>query len=144
MDIPMNEAPRPAKPSWHERVRSLKSLPPIFRRVWDAAPGVVASSVLFRLMAALIPITMLGVTRRIIDSIYGVTSHQKPLSGGFWFLVALEFGLASLGIIMARLIDFCDSVIGGCYTRHFNTLIMRHAAILDLTSYTNPIFYDKL
>ena len=144
MDTLMNEAPPPAKPSWRERVSSLKNVPPIFRMVWDAAPGVVASSVLFRLMAAVIPITMLGVTRGIIDSIYGVTSHQKPLSGGFWFLVALEFGLASLGIIMARLIDFCDSVIAERYTRHVNTLIMRHAAILDLTSYEDPIFYDKL
>jgi ATP-binding cassette subfamily B protein len=144
MDIPMNEAPPPAKPSWHERVNSLRNVPPIFRMVWDAAPGVVASSVLFRLMAAVIPITMLGVTRKIIDSIYGVTSHQKPLSSGFWFLVALEFGLASLGIIMARLIDFWDSVITERYTRHVNTLIMRHAATLDLTSYEDPIFYDKL
>jgi ATP-binding cassette subfamily B protein len=144
MNIAMNEAQRPIKLSWRKRISSLKNVPPIFRMVWDAAPGVVASSLFFRFMAAVLPITMLGVTRRIIDSIYVVTSHQMPLSGGFWLLVVLEFGLASLGIILARLIDFCDSVLTERYTRHVNTLIMRHAAALDLTSYEDPLFYDKL
>lgn len=144
MNVAMNEAQRPPKPSWRKRISSLKYVPPIFRMVWDAARAVVASSVLFRLLAAVIPITMLGITRRIIDSIYGVTSHQTPLSKEFWFLVALEFALAGLGIVLVRLIDFCDSIITERYTCHVNTRIMRHAATLDLTSYEDPQFYDKL
>jgi ATP-binding cassette subfamily B protein len=144
MNIEMDEEQRPIKLSWRKRTSSLKNVPPIFRMVWDAAPGVVAFSLFFRLIAAAVPITILGVTRRIIDSIYLVTSHQRPLSHGFWFLVALEFALAGLGIVLGRLIDFCDSVLTERYTSYVNTRIMRHAATLDLTSYEDPHFYDKL
>jgi ATP-binding cassette, subfamily B, bacterial len=144
MNMVMDEVQLPIKHSWRKRVSSLKNAPPIFKMVWDAAPAVVGSSLLFRFMAGVVPIAMLGVTRRIIDSIYLVTSHQKPLIAGFWLLVALEFILASLGVILARLIDFCGTVLNERYTSYVNTRIMRHAATLDLTSYEDPLFYDKL
>jgi ATP-binding cassette subfamily B protein len=132
------------KQDWHDRFHSLKNVPPIFRMVWEAAPGVVAASLLIRLTAALLPVAMLMVTRRIIDAIYVVTSHQTKLPAGFWGLVALEFGLACLVIILARLVDFCDTSLNERYTRHVNIRIMRHAATLDLSSYEDPLFYDRL
>ena len=108
MNVVTDEVELPIKHSWSKRINSLKNVPPLFLMVWEASPGVVASSLFFRLVAGLIPIAMLGVTRRIIDSIYLVTSHQKPLIEGFWLLVALEFVLAGSGIVLSRLIDFCE------------------------------------
>src|SRR5579863_6790184 len=81
---------------WHDRFHSLRNVPPIFQMVWEAAPGVVAASLLIRLTAAVLPLTMLVVTRRIIDAIYIVTSRHTQLPSGFWGLVALEFALACL------------------------------------------------
>ena len=74
------------KKDWHDRFNSLKNVPPIFHMVWEAAPGVVAASLSFRLTAALLPLGMLMVTRRIIDAIYIVTSHhtQFPPDSGGW------------------------------------------------------------
>jgi ATP-binding cassette subfamily B protein len=129
---------------WHDRFHSLKNVPPIFRMVWEAAPGVVAASIFFRLTAAVLPVAMLMVTRRIIDAIYVMTSHQTKLPGGFWGLVALEFAMACLVIILGRLVDFCNTSLNERYTRHVNTRIMRHAATLDLSSYEDPEFYDTL
>jgi ATP-binding cassette subfamily B protein len=140
----MNETLNLPPSSWDKRLRSLKHVPPIFRMVWEAAPGIVAASLFFRVTAAVLPLLMLAITRRIIDFIYAVTLHQKSVSEGFWGLVALEFGLASLGIILTRLIDFCDNCLTERYTRYVNTRIMRHAATLDLTSYEDPLFYDRL
>ena len=132
------------KKDWHDRFHSLKNVPPIFHMVWQAAPGVVAASVSIRLAAALLPLGMLMVTRRIIDAIYVVASQHTQLSAGFWWLVALEFGLACFVIILARLVDFCDTCLNERYTRHVNIRIMRHAATLDLHSYEDPQFYDRL
>src|SRR6202043_3756102 len=101
---------------WRKRISSLKNTPPIFEIVWNAAPGIVTSTLLFRLLAAVIPISLLAVTRRIIDSIYQVTTHQQPLSHGFWLLVVFEFVLAGLGIILARLVDFSENVLTERYT----------------------------
>ena len=132
------------KQDWQERFNSLKNVPPIFRMVWEAAPGVVAASLFFRLTASVLPVAMLTVTKRIIDGIVLVTSHPSKLPTGFWGLVALEFGLACLVIIMARLVDFCDTSLNERYTRHVNTRIMRHAANFDLSSFEDPEFYDSL
>ena len=136
-----NERPLPR---WRERIRGLNNVPPLFKMVWEAAPAAVASSLFLRLIISLIPVAMLAITRVIIDSIYGLTSQHRALPGFFWWLVALEFGLASLGTILARLTDFCDSVLADKYTRHISTRIMEHASRLDLTRYEDPSFCDNM
>ncbi len=136
--------PQGSPSTWSDRLSALKNIPPLFRIVWEAAPKVLASSLACRVFAALLPVAMLAVTKVIIDSIYQLTSQHKPLPTIFWWLVALQFGLASLGTILARLIDFCDNVLADKYTRYISTQIMRHAASLDLATYENYSFYDKL
>jgi ATP-binding cassette, subfamily B, bacterial len=144
----MSSAPQPASqgaPSrWNERVRALRNIPPLFRIVWKSAPKVVVSSLTCRVVVALMPVVMLWVTKYIIDAIVGLTSHQKTLPHLFWWMVLLQFGLASLATILTRLIDFCDAVLADKYTRYISTQIMEHAASLDLTTYEDYKFYDKL
>ncbi len=140
----------PAKPvagppsRWSDRLRALQNIPPLFRIVWQSAPRVVTSSLICRVVIALLPVAMLAVTKVIIDSIYGLTSQHKPLPSTFWWLVGLQFALASLGTILARVIDFCDNVLADKYTRYISTKIMQHAASLDLAAYEDYNFYDKL
>jgi ATP-binding cassette, subfamily B, bacterial len=129
---------------WLKRIKALKNVPSLFRMVWAAAPLVVTSSIACRLLAAMVPLAMLAVTRSIIDSIYRLTSQHTPLPGAFWWVVTLEFALASLAMITARLIDFCDSRLADKFTCYINVQIMEHAASLDLVSYEDPLFYDKL
>ena len=129
---------------WRERLAALRNIPPLFRMVWEAAPGVVAASLASRLTGALVPLAMLAVTRFIIDSIYSFTSRHVSLPRAFWWLVAMEFVLASLAAILARFNDFCDTVLASKYTRHISRRIMEHASRLDLSAYEDPLFHDKL
>ncbi len=144
--VVVEKAAKPQGPPsrWSDRLRALRNIPPLFRIVWKSAPRVVASSLFFRVSAALIPVAMLVVTKFIIDSIYQLTSQHKPLPHLFWWLVGLQFALASLATILARLVDFCDNVLADKYTRYISTQIMKHAAQLDLASYEDHEFYDKL
>lgn len=131
-------------PNWSERIRALKNIPPVLRFVWDAAPGIVVSNLSFRVAAALIPLSILAVTRFIVDS---VTNHQMrhvPLSHMFWWMVLLEFVLAGVATFMARIVEFCDTTLADRFTRHISLKLMTHAAKLDLMSYEDPVFYDKL
>src|ERR1700674_1198112 len=112
---------------WLTRIKALKNLPSLFRMVWAAAPLVVLSSIICRLMAALVPLGVLVVTRQIIDSIYHLTSTHAPLPAAFWWMVSLEFALASLAMIASRLIDFCDSRLADKFTCYVNVRIMQHA-----------------
>jgi ATP-binding cassette subfamily B protein len=129
---------------WQERMRGLRNIPPIFRMVWKSAPGVVAASATCRLVAALVPLGILAVTKYIIDSIDHFAKHQQALPTTFWWLVGLEFGLATMAMISGRMIDFFDRVLSERFTRYISIRIMEHASRLDLTSYEDPQFHDKL
>jgi ATP-binding cassette, subfamily B, bacterial len=131
-------------PNWSERVRALKNIPPVLRFVWDAAPAIVVSNLFFRVAAALIPLSILAVTKFIIDSVTNHQLKQVPLPHIFWWMVLLEFVLAGVATFMARVIEFCDTTLADRYTRHISLELMKHAAKLDLLSYEDPLFYDKL
>src|SRR3984893_4952180 len=131
-------------PRWRERLQALKNIPPVLRMVWEAAPNVIVASVTLRVMTALLPPAGLKVTQVIIDGVYNLTAHQTALPHYFWWLVTLEFALASLAAILVRMINFCDVVLADKYSRHISTKIMEHASRLDLTSFEDPLFYDRM
>jgi ATP-binding cassette, subfamily B, bacterial len=134
----------PATPRWRERVQALRNVPPVFKLVWESAPGAVSASLLLRLFASLVPLALLKVTQFIIDSIVRLNSQHQALPSYFWYLVGLEFVIAALATVLGRIIDFCDTVLADKYTRHVSTQIMEHASKLDLTRYEDPNFYDKM
>jgi ATP-binding cassette subfamily B protein len=131
-------------PRWRERLQALKNIPPVLRMVWEAAPRVIVASLTLRVITALLPLAVLKVTQLIIDGVYNLTARHQSLPSYFWWLVALEFGLASLAAILVRLINFCDVVLADKYSRHISTKIMEHASRLDLTSFEDPSFYDRM
>jgi ATP-binding cassette, subfamily B, bacterial len=131
-------------PRWRERIQALKNIPPVLRMVWEAAPSVIVASMTLRGVTALLPLAVLKVTQLIIDAVYNLTARHTALPHYFWWLVALEFGLASLAAILVRLINFCDVVLADKYSRHISTKIMEHASHLDLTSFEDPAFYDRM
>jgi ATP-binding cassette subfamily B protein len=139
-DIP----PKTFRGAWKERLKTLRNIPPLLHMVWQSGPGIVGSNIFLRILAALIPVAMLAVTRLIVDNVMAVASHQEPLKTTLWSLVALEFFLAGLSSILSRLIGYLDTLFADRYTLYISTLVMEHASSLDLTTYENPTFYDRL
>jgi ATP-binding cassette subfamily B protein len=129
--------------SWRERGRALRNIPALLRIVWASGAGVVSAALGFRVVAALIPFFMLAVTKQILDGVQ-VKSQGGALPDHFWGLVALECGLAVLGSVLGRTIGFFDALFADRFTRHVSVRVMEHASRLDLTSYENPTFHDKL
>jgi ATP-binding cassette subfamily B protein len=129
--------------SWKERIHALRNIPPLLAIVWHAGPGVVSGGALCRIAGALIPLSMLAVAKRILD---GVQAHSlgQPLAANFWYFVAAEFGLAVAGSLIGRATGYFDALLADRFTRHVSILVMEHASRLDLASYEDPVFYDKL
>jgi ATP-binding cassette subfamily B protein len=71
-------------------------------------------------------------------------TRASSLRSDFWWLVALEFGLACLTSILNRIVDYCDTLLADKFIRHISVRIMHHASRLDLASYEDPLFHDKL
>jgi len=130
--------------SWRERLAALRNVPPVLGIVWQSGPAVVAAGLVFRLFASLLPMALLWITKLIIDRIVQAVSTHQMVQPRFWWLVAAEFGLAVLGTILTRIIDYLDSLLADKYTRHISIRVMKHAAELDLLAYEDPVFYDRL
>lgn len=135
---------QPLRTKWRERLKALQNIPPLLGMVWKSGPGIVILNLFCRVVAALIPVAVLDVTRIIIDDIDNHTARHAVLPHIFWWLVGIEFGLACLATILARMMDFCDTVLADQYMRYISTRVMEHASQLDLSLYEDPLFYDKL
>lgn len=129
---------------WRERLSALRNVPPVLRIVWNSGPVVVSLGLFFRLIASLVPIAALWITKLIIDGIVQAVSSHRPVPRSLWWLVVAEFGIAIFGSILSRVIDFDDALLADKYTRHVSIQVMNHAAELDLIAYEDPVFYDRL
>src|SRR5271169_4636338 len=130
--------------SWQERLAALRNTPPVLKIVWQSGPGVVVFGLVSRLFAALLPLALLWVPKLIVEEILHPTGPQHTMSPRLWWLVAIEFGLAVLGSVLRRAMDYSDSLLADKYTRHVSIQVMKHAAELDLIAYEDPVFYDRL
>ncbi len=126
-------------PSWRERIRALSNVPPLLRMVWDTSPILTVSSLSFRLISALIPVVQLWIAKLIIDQIV----HARP-GRSVWTLLAAEISLAVLSDVLGRATGLCDSLLGDRFTNHVSLRLMEHATRLDLVSFEDPVFYDKM
>ncbi|MGD0213107.1 MAG: ABC transporter ATP-binding protein [Terriglobales bacterium] len=129
---------------WRERLSALRNVPAVLSIVWDSGPAVVVFGLVSRLLAALLPVALLWITKLIIDGIVHAVSTHQPVQPQFWWLVATEFSLAVLTSVLTRAIDYSDSLLADKYTRHVSIQVMNHAAGLDLLAYEDPVFYDRL
>jgi ATP-binding cassette subfamily B protein len=129
---------------WRERLVALRNVPPVLGIVWRSGPLVVSLGLAFRLVSSLTPLAALWITKLIIDRIAHALSTHETVPRAFWWLVAAEFGIAILGSILGRTIDYLDALLADKYTRHISIQVMEHAAALDLTTYEDPVFYDRL
>jgi ATP-binding cassette, subfamily B, bacterial len=130
--------------AWSNRLQALRNIPPVLKIVWQSGPWVVGLGLLFRLIVSVIPIGLLWVAARIIDGVVAVSTKHQAIPNSFWWLVATEFGLTVSAGVCGRIIAFLDTLLADRYSRHVSILVLDHASKLDLATYENPAFYDRL
>ena len=140
--------PLPKKPegdaTWRTRLASLRNIRPLLGMVWDTSPALVSITTALRLVRALLPLAMLWVSKLILDSVVAWIKRGNGDSAGLWKLVALELGLAVLSDLLGRANSLADSLLGDRFTNRVSVRLIEHATQLDLASFEDPVFYDKL
>jgi ATP-binding cassette subfamily B protein len=141
--------PPPPKPdelpqTWRERFDALKNVPPLLRMVWRTSRTLSISTLLLRFIAALFPLATLWVSKLIIDLVVRAIRHQPIDRSLIWKLLALELLLAIAADTTGRFISLVDSLLGDQFTNHVSIRLMEHANSLDLVSFEDPVFYDKM
>ena len=124
-------------------MQALKNVPPVLGILWESGPAVVVWGLMLRVLVAALPAAIAGVAAKIINGVQHVFSHQG-LIPHFWWLVVLEAGLNVFSGLLMRGVDYSDSLLADRYTHFVSVRVMRQAAALDLTTYEDPVFYDRL
>ena len=139
----VEEAATPKVSPWRERISALKNVPPVLGILWDSGPSVVTWGIVLRVIVAVVPALIGYVASRIIKYAEMAIQHQ-PIPSWFWYLVLAEVLLAVFANALNRIIDYLDSLLADRYTNYVSVRVMRQAATLDLTTYEDPVFYDRL
>jgi len=129
--------------AWGERIAALKNVPPVLHIVWESGPSVVTWGLILRVLVAGGPVVGGYVAARIVSGVQqAIGGHGTP--SRFWWIVGLEVAIVILTGVIQRLIDYTDSLLSDRYTHYVSIRVMRQAAQLDLTTYENPEYYDRL
>ncbi len=112
--------------------------------VWDTSPPLVSITTLLRLVRALLPLAMLWVSKLILDGVVAWIRRGNRNAGDLWKLVAIELGLAVLSDLLGRANSLADSLLSDRFTNRISVRLIEHATKLDLASFEDPVFYDKL
>ncbi|HVN04446.1 MAG TPA: ABC transporter ATP-binding protein [Bryobacteraceae bacterium] len=140
--------PIPRRPegdaTWRSRFASLRNIGPLLRMVWDTSPPLVSLTTFLRLIRAMLPLAMLWISKLILDGVVAWIRRGNGDSRHIWKLVVLELGLAVLSDLLARANSLADSLLGDRFTNRISVRLIEHATQLDLASFEDPVFYDKL
>lgn len=139
----VTKATEPPK-SWRERIGALRNVFPLLRMVWDTSPFLTIATLALRFVAALFPLATLWVSKLIIDLVVRAIRHQQIDRNVIWKLLILELLLAVGSDTVSRFTTLVDSLLGDQFTNYISVRMMEHAATLDLTSFEDPVFYDKM
>src|SRR6185436_8723034 len=144
-----------APKSLRERLGALKTLPAFLAMVWRTSPALTASSLVLRLVRALVPIATLFIGKLIIDEVVAlVQAPAHPQSLAEWLasgrltrlllLLAAEFAMAVLADVLGRAVSLIDSLLSERVSNGSSIRLMEHAATLDLEDFEDAEFQDQL
>lgn len=123
---------------------SLFFIPRFFKEIWKTNKKLFLASAFCRLVAALLPVSILWVGKIIIDAIIKITSHGETDYSKLWKFVALEFGLVVLSDLVSRAISLTDGILGDQYNINSSVKIIKKTNEIDISLLENSEFYDKL
>jgi ATP-binding cassette, subfamily B, bacterial len=112
--------------------------------VFETSPALAITGLALRLVGSLIPVSMLWVSKLIVDRVVAVVSGRSADTDSVWPLIGLEFALAIAGDLISRGVSLADSLLGDRFANQISLRLMAHASRLDLQSFEDPEFYDKM
>lgn len=148
----MRGAKRPGEElkTWRERAEAMRHLPPLLLEVWRTKPLFALVSLAARILNAFLPVAILFVAKLAVDQVVGLATGQ-PLGSGtpasqeaLWRYFGIEIGLVVVSDLLSRLQGLTDSLLADLFSNRMTIRLMRHAASLDLQTFEDPAFQDKL
>jgi ATP-binding cassette subfamily B protein len=123
-----------------QRLSVLRRAPSLLASAWSLAPKLLLLSCLLRMIAAVVPIGTLWISKEIIDAIasHGHEFHHVLM------LVLAECALVVVADSIQRAGNYIDTLLSNRFIHTLNIRILEHAEQLQLSSFENPAFQDRL
>lgn len=125
----------------------------IFRLVWDTGPWILVMMTLIAVFQGFMPIVSAYISRYLLNALqFGFNSGmtvQKFFDFRFstdsvFFLLIFMFVLRILNTVISQVSNAVTRISGEKIVRCVKVRIMRKAQTLDLASFDQPAFYEKL
>src|SRR5579863_7818733 len=129
---------------WHTRIRALRYVSGMLRMLWETSPALVLGSTVLRICRSMLPVCTLWVSKLILDAVVSRILHRSGSLTFIWKLVAAQFLLAILADLLGRGQTLFESLLADHFGQRISLRIMKHATQLDLASFEDPAFCDKL
>jgi ATP-binding cassette subfamily B protein len=119
-----------------------KGLPRVLRLVWDASPSLVTSMAIITLLGGITPLANVIIARLLIDGALQGLTHRtlQPIV----LPVLLQLGTTLLNRVCTRLQATLQVLLNHRLSDHLTLLILRKTSTLDLTTFEDAAFYDRL
>jgi ATP-binding cassette, subfamily B, bacterial len=132
---------------WNDLVAAIRNLPRAFGLVWQAHRVSTIGIALLTLLAAALPASQAWVGKLIVDAVVASLQSQQPVAVGLRaalpFLL-LEFGLITLSALIGQIRSLFDHMLHARVDHMVTSAIVNKAITLDLESFEDAAFYDKL
>jgi ATP-binding cassette subfamily B protein len=129
--------------TWREKFGVFRPVRQFLRLAWQTHRVYASATVLLRLLRATVPIATLWVAKLIIDAVVAARMGRPNLSR-LWLLVAVELAIVALGEAMDRGSAAVEALFGDLCANQINEKLIAHAGSLDLHSFEDPAFFDRL
>ncbi|MEM6255029.1 MAG: ABC transporter ATP-binding protein [Cyanobacteria bacterium P01_D01_bin.156] len=130
---------------YSEILSLLGNTPRLIQLVWDAAPGWLLLRVGVTLVAALVPVAQLYVSKLVVDQVVGILATEAPgFTPYLGLLVGVGFGLLLLQKLFSQLNTLVNRILNDQFLLHANVQLLRQAMRLDLAHYESSEFHDVL
>jgi len=139
----MGSARKDIPPTFKERLRAVRYLPPLMRMVWQTSRPYCIAMIVLRLMRSLVPVATLWISKLIIDTVVAGRAVNADYHH-LWKLVGAEIAVVLAGDLLGRASTLVESLLGDLFSNRTSILLMEHASTLDLYQFEDPAFYDQL
>ena len=128
----------------------------IIALVWESSPWLLVLMCLLCLASGLLPVVGALISRDLLNAVnevlgtHGIQLEESMLDSvwgvlsGVTFFILLQFGYQFLRRIVTRLQATVNSLAGEMVSNHIKLKIMHKAKTVDLGSYDDPAFYERL
>jgi len=116
----------------------------VFKLIWDTKPIILFLMTIFSISNGVIPVLTAYVTRSIINSLVDANSEIRLDFRAIAFLVIILFSYKFVNKTINLVKHMTTRIAGELISKHIKLMIAGKTKELDLSSFDNPEFYERL